>query len=80
LLAWGWRIPFLARALLIAVGLYIRLNISETPAFNQAKEAEPQVKLPLAEIFRKYWKQVVLGGVATMSTGASFNIIVAFGL
>ena len=80
LLAWGWRIPFLASALLIAVGLYIRLNISETPAFNQAKEAEPQVKLPLAEVFRKYWKQVVLGGVATMSTGASFNIIVAFGL
>lgn len=80
LLAWGWRIPFLASALLIAVGLYIRLNISETPAFNQAKAAEPQVKLPLAEICRKYWKQVLLGGVATMSTGASFNIIVAFGL
>lgn len=80
LLAWGWRIPFLASVLLIAVGLYIRLNISETPAFNKVKEAEVQVKMPLAEVFRKYWKQVVLGGIATMSTGASFNIIVAFGL
>jgi MFS family permease len=56
------------------------LNISETPAFNKVKEAEVQVKMPLAEVFRKYWKQVVLGGIATMSTGASFNIIVAFGL
>ena len=80
LLAWGWRIPFLASALLIAVGLYIRLNIHETPAFNQVKKADAQVKLPLAEMFRKYWKQVLLGGIATMSTGASFNIIVAFGL
>ncbi|MCF8984591.1 MFS transporter [Pseudomonas syringae] len=80
LLAWGWRIPFLGSVLLIAVGLYIRLNISETPAFNQARETEQQVKVPLMEICRKYWKQVLLGGIATMSTGSSFNIIVAFGL
>ena len=52
LLAWGWRIPFLASVLLIAVGLYIRLNIAETPAFNKVKEAEVQVKMPLAEVFR----------------------------
>lgn len=80
LLSWGWRVPFLASILLIAVGLYIRLNIHETPAFNNVKKSEAQVKLPLTEVFRKYWKQVLLGGVATMSTGASFNIIVAFGL
>lgn len=80
LLAWGWRIPFLGSVLLIAVGLYIRLNISETPAFHQAQKTEKQVKVPLAEICRKYWKQVLLGGIATMSTGSSFNIIVAFGL
>jgi metabolite-proton symporter len=80
LLSWGWRIPFLASALLIAVGLYIRLNISETPAFKEAKKTEKPIKVPLAEMFRKYWKQVLLGGIATMSTGASFNIIVAFGL
>ena len=80
LLSWGWRIPFLASALLIAIGLYIRLNIHETPVFKQTQKSEPEIKLPLAEILRKYWKQVLLGGIATMSTGASFNIIVAFGL
>ncbi|CAI0941800.1 MFS transporter [Serratia ficaria] len=80
LVDWGWRVPFLASALLIGIGLYIRLNIHETPVFKQTKEKESVVKMPLLEITRKHWKQVLLGGIATMSTGASFNIIVAFGL
>lgn len=80
LLSWGWRIPFLASALLVAVGLYIRMNTSETPSFSKVKEASAQVKLPLAEVLTRNWKQVLLGGVATMSTGTSFNLIVAFGL
>ena len=80
LLAWGWRIPFLASALLVGVGLYIRLNTSETPSFSKVKEAAAQVKVPLVEVLTKNWKQVLLGGIATMSTGTSFNLIVAFGL
>lgn len=80
LLAWGWRIPFLASILLVAVGMYIRLNTSETPSFEKVKKTEAQVKLPIAEVFKKSWKQVILGGVATMSTGASFNLMVSFGL
>ena len=80
LLSWGWRIPFLASALLVAVGLYIRMNTSETPSFRRVKDAAAQVKLPLAEVLTRHWKQVLLGGVATMSTGTSFNLIVAFGL
>ncbi len=80
LLAWGWRVPFLASILLIAVGLYIRLNIHETPSFKVVEKTGTQVKVPLFEVFRKYWKQVLLGGVATMSTGTSYNLIVAFGL
>lgn len=80
LLSWGWRIPFLASALLVAVGLYIRMNTSETPSFSKVKEAAAQVKLPLAEVLTRNWKQVLLGGVATMSTGTSFNLMVAFGL
>ncbi|SAL71402.1 MFS transporter [Caballeronia choica] len=80
LLSWGWRIPFLASALLVGVGLYIRLNTSETPSFSKVKEAAAQVKVPLVEVLTKNWKQVLLGGIATMSTGTSFNLIVAFGL
>jgi metabolite-proton symporter len=80
LLAWGWRLPFLASILLVAVGSYVRLNTSETPSFRKVKTAAAQVKMPFAELMRKSWKQVLLGGVATMSTGTSFNLIVAFGL
>lgn len=80
LLAWGWRIPFLVSVLLVFVGLYVRLNTSETPTFRRVKDADAQVKVPLAELLSKHWKQVLLGGIATMSTGTSFNLIVAFGL
>lgn len=80
LLSWGWRIPFLASILLVGVGMYIRLNTAETPSFSKVKENAAQVKVPLAEVLTKSWKQVLLGGVATMSTGTAFNLIVAFGL
>ena len=78
--SWGWRIPFLASSLLIVIGIYIRLSIHETPVFEQTRRTEPEVKVPLVTLIRKYWKEVLLGGIATMSTGSSFNIIVAFGL
>lgn len=78
--SWGWRIPFLASSLLIIIGIYIRLSIHETPVFEQTRRSEPEVKIPLITLTRKYWKEVLLGGIATMSTGSSFNIIVAFGL
>ncbi len=80
LLSWGWRIPFLASVLLVGVGMYIRLNTSETPSFSKVKATAAQVKIPLMEVLTKSWKQVLLGGIATMSTGTAFNLIVAFGL
>jgi metabolite-proton symporter len=80
LLSWGWRVPFLASALLVGVGLYIRLNTSETPSFKKIKDSSAQVKLPIADVLRRSWKEVLLGGIATMSTGTSFNLMVAFGL
>ena len=80
LLSWGWRIPFLASVLLVGVGLFIRLNLLETPAFERAQERGAEARIPVVEVFAKYWRQVILGGVATVSTGVAFNIMVAFGL
>lgn len=80
LLAWGWRIPFLVSVILVAVGVYIRLTLEETPSFQAVKDAGAKAKMPLAELLRKYWKQVLLGALATISTGTAFNILVAFGL
>lgn len=80
LLTWGWRIPFLASIALVAVGAYVRVNIPETPSFEKVKQESAEAKVPFAELMKKSWKTVLLGGIATMSTGTSFNLIVAFGL
>lgn len=80
LLSWGWRVPFLASILLVLVGAWVRLNTAETPSFNKARQDDAPARLPFLELFARNWKTVVLGGVATMSTGASFNLIVSFGL
>ncbi|GAC1320206.1 MAG: MFS transporter [Collimonas sp.] len=51
-LDWGWRLPFLASAILLIVGILIRLGVNESPEFAQAKEMRKTVKLPIAEVFR----------------------------
>lgn len=80
LIAWGWRIPFMASALLVGVGIYIRLHIEETPSFTQVREQGAKAKLPFTYLMQNYWKQVLLGGVATLSTGSTFTLLVASGV
>lgn len=80
MISWGWRIPFLASVLLVAVGMYIRLNTSETPSFKKVQATETHAKVPLFEVMSRSWRQVILGAFATMSSGTAFNLIVAFGL
>ena len=80
LLSWGWRIPFLLSALLVAVGIYIRVTMEETPSFKQVRDEGAKAKLPFAYLIRHYWKQVLLGGVATLSTGSTFTLLVASGV
>lgn len=80
LLSWGWRVPFLFSALLVAVGIYIRLHIEETPSFQKVRESGAKAKIPFADLMKKYWKQVILGGVATLSTGSTFTLLVASGV
>ena len=66
---WGWRIPFLVSIVLLIVGLYIRLNLEETPAFRKVRETGQVVRVPIAEVLRVWPKQVLattalyLGGV-----------------
>lgn len=80
LVAWGWRVPFIASIILVAVGIYIRLNIEETPSFRKVRERGAKAKLPFAYLIRHYWKQVLLGGIATLSTGSTFTLLVASGV
>ncbi|MDQ4503109.1 MFS transporter [Sinomonas sp. ASV322] len=64
-LVWGWRVPFVLSALLIAVGLVIRLKVSETPAFKRLEAAGEQRRVPLLDVLRNNSRAVVLGLAAT---------------
>ena len=74
MVAWGWRIPFLLSAVLVVVGLVVRVRMSETPVFKKALEEDRTVKAPLLEL-RHYWKQVVLGMCAISITYVLFYVL-----
>ncbi|MEE2522805.1 MFS transporter [Pseudarthrobacter sp. J75] len=65
-LSWGWRIPFLASALLVVVGLVVRLAVEESAAFEKTKASAAVVRIPVAEVFRKAPAAVVLGVIASI--------------
>ncbi|WP_164520386.1 MFS transporter [Specibacter cremeus] len=67
-LAWGWRIPFLLSLALIAVGLVIRLKVSETPLFLDLEKTAEKKKVPLLEVLTKYPRNLILGTIAGMSS------------
>ena len=89
-LAWGWRIPFLASALLIAISMYIQLNLEDTKAFKELQAykkglqkdintAEVLVeKSPIIEAIRKYPKRIILAAGAFLSVQVTFYILIAF--
>ncbi|RGE23653.1 MFS transporter [Leucobacter sp. wl10] len=77
-IAWGWRVGFLGSALLIAVGLVIRLKMEETPDFTRVKEAEEVAKFPVAEMFRTQWRSLLLAAGVKISQNAIFYIITVF--
>ena len=77
-IAWGWRIPFLLSLVLVAVGLYIRIRIEETPMFRKVLENKTAHKSPVLEVLRKYPKQVVLSALLRMSEQMPFYIVTAF--
>ncbi|GAA5134213.1 MFS transporter [Pseudonocardia adelaidensis] len=78
LVAWAWRIPFLLSAVLIAVGLFIRLRIAEPPAFEAIKEAGEQATTPLLEVLRRHPRTTLLAIGARFSESVTFNIYNAF--
>jgi metabolite-proton symporter len=77
---WGWRIPFLASAVLVMVGLYVRLKLAETPVFARALQQHEQVSLPLAVLLRHHLTPLVLGALAMVVCYALFYISTVFSL
>jgi metabolite-proton symporter len=78
--AWGWRIPFLASTVLVVIGLYVRLKLSETPVFAKAMAAHRPVKLPVVELFRSHTKALLLGALVMVVCYALFYISTVFSL
>ncbi|WP_394769669.1 MFS transporter [Lacisediminihabitans sp.] len=79
-LAWGWRVPFLASAVLVIIGLYVRLKLVETPAFARVVESGAVAKLPLARVFHTSWRPLVLGTFIMLATYVLFYLMTAFTL
>ncbi|HCV75728.1 MULTISPECIES: MFS transporter [Pseudomonadaceae] len=78
--AWGWRIPFLLSALLVVVGLYVRLSLHETPVFAEAMARREKLRLPMVETFGKHGKAVLLGALSMVVCYALFYISTVFSL
>jgi metabolite-proton symporter len=77
-LSWGWRVPFALSIVLVAIGLYIRLNILETPVFRKLVEEKRIERTPMAEVIRRQPKEILLSAFARMGEQAPFYIFTAF--
>jgi metabolite-proton symporter len=77
-LTWGWRIPFVLSIVLVAIGLYIRLKILETPVFSRLVREKRIERAPTAEVIRRQPKQIILAALARMAEQAPFYIFTAF--
>lgn len=78
--SFGWRIPFLASAVLVLVGLYVRLTITETPVFQEAMIRERRARVPIAEVFRGHSRTVVVGVLSSLVTFVLFYLMTVFAL
>ena len=76
----GWRIPFLASLLLVIVGLYVRLKITETPAFQRVLDQHARVKVPLVTVFRNNSRELLLGTLIALATFVLFYLMTVFAL
>jgi MFS family permease len=77
---YGWRLPFLASAVLVFLGLYVRLTITETPVFEKAMQRGEQVRLPLITVFRDHKRELIAGTTLCLATFILFYLMIVFAL
>lgn len=78
--SWGWRVPFLASAVLVIVGLLIRLRISETPEFESLRAEGRSSRMPIMDALRTHWREIVLAALSFAGIGAVFYMLFTFSL
>jgi len=79
-LAWGWRIPFLLSVVLVAVGLYVRLRLMESPAFQKVDDTDTEAQMPIVEVFRTYPRNILIAMGARVGDNMLFYIFSVFAL
>jgi metabolite-proton symporter len=77
-LSWGWRVPFILSIILVGIGLWIRLGITETPLFQRLVKENKVERTPIVEVFKRHPKEILLSALARMSEQAPFYIFTAF--
>lgn len=77
-MSWGWRIPFVGSVLLVIVGLYVRIKITETPEFQEAIDKQERVQVPIATLFRNHKRALVLGTFSALVTFVLFYLMTVF--
>ncbi|MDF2492466.1 MAG: yhjE 2, partial [Microbacterium sp.] len=79
-LAWGWRVPFLFSAVMVIVGLWVRLKLVESESFVKAEEKGAIRKFPLGAVIRRHWKSLILGTFIMLATYVLFYLMTNFTL
>ncbi|UCR87829.1 MFS transporter [Mycetocola spongiae] len=79
-LEWGWRIPFLFSAVMVVVGLWVRLRLVESSSFQKNADSGKLKKAPLAEVFKNHWKNLILGTFIMLATYVLFYLMTNFTL
>lgn len=75
--SWGWRVPFLLSSALVAIGLYVRLQLEESPLFKEIKQAKGYSRMPIAELLHRHWRKVLLASLSFMaSTTVGYIVLV----
>ena len=69
-LAWGWRVPFLASAVLVVIGLFVRVGVTESPVFAEVRARKAERRRPVADLLRGHWRRVLLAAGSYMSIAA----------
>jgi MFS family permease len=79
-LSWGWRLPFFASGVLVLVGLWIRLTVSESPLFAEVEQTGTTVRMPLVEVVRKHPRELLVAMAARIGTDVAFYTFTVYSL
>jgi metabolite-proton symporter len=79
-LDWGWRVPFLASLLLVGFGLWLRNGVDETPKFKELEVSHNKAKAPVSDVFRKYWRRLLIAGGVRIGSDVLYALVVVFTL